>query len=122
MLTDAAVNQAFNASDDSPFTWSKFWPLLANWYSLDYTRPDAKCMYQDFSLPYDPPPRGYGPPGNVRFKFRLTEWAKKLEVREAWKVITKQNDLTIKELHDTDRVFGFADFALSVSWSGANLR
>ncbi|KIM93846.1 hypothetical protein OIDMADRAFT_45980 [Oidiodendron maius Zn] len=121
VLTDAAANQAFNASDDSLFTWGKFWPLLAKWYSLDYTRPDAKGMYQDFSLPYDPPPRGYGPPGKVRFKFRLTEWAKKPEVREAWKVIAKQNDLTIKELRDTDRVFGFADFALSVSWSGSNL-
>ena len=122
VLSDTAANQAFNASDDGPFTWSKFWPLLASWYSLDYAAPDANGPYRDFTLPHDPPPRGYGPPGKVGIKFKLTEWAKKPEVQQAWKDIAIRDNLTVKELHDVDRIFGFADFALSVSWSGANLR
>jgi hypothetical protein len=122
VLTDAAANEAFNASDDSIFTWSKFWPLLASWYGLDYIAPDAKGTYQDFTMPHNPPPRGYGPPGKVRSKFKLTEWAKQPEVNQAWKDIAIENDLTVKQLHNVDRVFGFTDFALSVSWSGSNLR
>lgn len=122
VLTDGAANEAFNASDDGIFTWSKFWPLLASWYGLDYIRPDDKGKYEDLILPHNPPPRGYGPPGKIRYRFSLTEWAKQHEVAQAWKDIAQQNDLSVKELHDVDRIFGFTDFAMSVSWPGASLR
>ncbi|KFY76024.1 hypothetical protein V499_04141 [Pseudogymnoascus sp. VKM F-103] len=121
VLTDGAANEAFNASDDGIFTWSKFWPLLASWYGLDYIRPDDEGKYKDLILPHNPPPRGYGPPGKIRYRFSLTEWAKQPEVTQAWKDIAQQNDLSVKELHDVDRIFGFTDFAMSVSWPGASL-
>lgn len=60
VLEDKAKNQAFNAADQSPFAWGKFWPRLAKWYGLEYTRPDPKKdKYETIETPHDPPPRGY---------------------------------------------------------------
>lgn len=59
VLEDKAKNQAFNAADSSPFTWGKFWPKLAKWYDIEYTKPDVKNdKYEANQTPYDPPPRG----------------------------------------------------------------
>jgi hypothetical protein len=58
VLTDEARNQAFNAFDDSAFTWGKFWPKLAKKYELDYVRPDPDGKYQEIIQQHSPPPRG----------------------------------------------------------------
>lgn len=57
-------------------------------------------------------PRGYGPKGVTRRKFKMTDWAKEKEVQEAWAAIAKENGLSQKELVDIDRVFGFLDGTL----------
>jgi hypothetical protein len=58
VLTDKAADQAFNAFDDSAFTWGKFWPKLAKLYDLEYSRPDPNGKYQKIVQREDPPPRG----------------------------------------------------------------
>jgi hypothetical protein len=120
VLTDVAKDQAFNATDDSPFTWGKFWPILASWYGIDYTRPDTSegaNLFNEVSTPYQPPPRGFGPPGKIRSKFTLTEWAKHADVQKAWTELAQRHDLAEKELRDVDRIFGFADMALMLAFS-----
>lgn len=44
-LTPAAADQAFNAGDAFPFTWGRFWPVLAGWYGVDWVPPDAEAEY-----------------------------------------------------------------------------
>jgi hypothetical protein len=58
VLTEKAANQAFNAFDDSAFTWGKFWPKLAKLYDLEYVRPDPNGKYKEIIQRHDPPPRG----------------------------------------------------------------
>ncbi|OJJ77977.1 hypothetical protein ASPBRDRAFT_253535 [Aspergillus brasiliensis CBS 101740] len=111
-------NLSFNATDDSAFTWGKFWPKLADYYQMAWKGPnsDEESSYRTTTTPYSPPPRGFGPAGTIRYKFLLTEWAKQPEVQQAWKVIAEKHGLREKELRDTDRVFGFADAALTWSY------
>lgn len=45
----------------------------------------------------------------------MTEWARRSEVKKAWKEIAEQYDLEPKEFKDSDRIFAFLDAALS--WS-----
>lgn len=58
VLTDAAENEAFNACDDSAFAWGKFWPKLAEWYGIEYRRPDPDAEYHEITFGHEPPPRG----------------------------------------------------------------
>lgn len=59
VLTDKAADQAFNAFDDSAFTWGKFWPKLAKLYNLEYVTPDTKGKHHEIVQQHNPPPRGY---------------------------------------------------------------
>lgn len=115
-LTPDAQDQSFNATDDCPFTWGKFWPKLAARFGLPWVGPETDLAgLKEVETPYNPPPRGFGPPGTLRYKFTLAEWARRPEVKDAWKAIAKQYHLRQTELSDTDRVFGFTDAA--ISWS-----
>ncbi|KAL4813662.1 hypothetical protein BDW67DRAFT_192712 [Aspergillus spinulosporus] len=115
-LTPGAQNQSFNATDDCAFTWSKFWPKLAARFSLPWLGPETDpAGLKEVETPYNPPPRGFGPPGRLRYKFTLVEWARRPDVKEAWKAIAKEHQLRHAELWDTDRVFGFTDAAISCS-------
>jgi hypothetical protein len=59
VLTDKAQDQAFNACDDSAFTWGKFWPKLAAWYGVDCGKPSANdSEYTVVATQYKVPPRG----------------------------------------------------------------
>jgi hypothetical protein len=100
VLTRAAQNGSLNATDDCAFTWGKFWPKLAAWFDIPWKGPadavDADSGEQAAQLhkvetPYSPPPRGFGPPGRLKYKFTLVEWAKRREVQEAWKEIAAKN-------------------------------
>lgn len=105
---------SFNAADDSAFTWAKFWPRFAAYFGLPWTGPETENenVYHEQTMGYNPPPRGYGPPGKARYRFTLAGWAKNPEVQDAWKKIASKHDLREKELRDVDRIFGFADGAL----------
>jgi hypothetical protein len=112
VLTENAANQRFNACDSSAFAWEKFWPRVAGWYGIEWTGPmhvGPEVQYTEMLTPYDPPPRGYGPPGRIRFRYRMTQWAKRLDVERAWRELAEKYDLVDKELRDVDRVFGFLD-------------
>lgn len=116
VLTDKAKDESFNASDDCPFTWGKFWPKLAERFDIPWTRPASDpSLYKESETPYNPPPRGFGPPGRLRYRFTLTEWAKRPDVQRAWEEIAETHQLCNKELADIDRVFGFTDAAMT--WS-----
>lgn len=56
-LTPAAGDEAFNAGDDFPFYWSRFWPILASWYGVSWLPPDQNAEYKVMELPHTP--RGY---------------------------------------------------------------
>ncbi|KAJ5247142.1 hypothetical protein N7468_002125 [Penicillium chermesinum] len=117
VLTDQTKNESFNAVDDCPFTWSKFWPKLAEKFGIPWRGPDLsdKAVYETMTLPTSPP-RGYGPPGVLRYSFQLVEWAKRTEVQEAWKKIAETYSLCEKELRDVDEVFGFTDIAVAMTY------
>jgi hypothetical protein len=93
--TENAKDESFNAADDDfAFSWRKFWPKLAERFDMPWTGPDTsdQATYQSITLP-NRPPRGYGSPGALRFRFTPVEWAKKPEVRRAWQEITERYGL-----------------------------
>ena len=51
----------------------------------------------------------YGGPATVHYSYTFTEWAKQAEVQSAWKEIASAHNLSVKELTDVDRIFGFLD-------------
>jgi hypothetical protein len=103
-------NQKYNTCDSSAFAWESAWPRIAGWYGIESQGPQDGDKYISNETPFNP--RGYGPKGITRRKFRMSEWAKKDEVKEAWAELAEQNGLTQKELVDVDRVFGFLDGTL----------
>lgn len=117
VLSDEAKNESFNVSDDCPFTWGKFWPKLAARFAMPWSGPASDpSLYQETKTPYDPPPRGFGPPAKLRSRFTLTEWAKKPEVQRTWGEIAETHQLRDKTLGDIDRVFGYLDVILIASY------
>lgn len=118
VLTEQTKNETFNSTDDCLFTWSKLWPKLAERFRIPWTGPHTsdEAPYATITFPTDPP-RGYGPPGVVQFRFTLVNWAKTPEVQQAWAEIAEKHELREKELRDIDRVFGFADLALALTYS-----
>lgn len=113
------VNESFNVQDDCPFTWAKFWPKLAARFNIPWKGPElgGNADLKELTTSYDPPPRGFGPPATVYYKYSLAEWAKKPEVQNAWKEIAAQYQLRDASLRDVDRIFGFADAALLCPYS-----
>ena len=53
-LTPEAENHAFNAGDAFPFTWSRFWPVLAGWYGVGWAPPDEDAEYKTMQSPHAP--------------------------------------------------------------------
>ncbi|KAF2121039.1 hypothetical protein BDV96DRAFT_610024 [Lophiotrema nucula] len=94
VLTEGAENQALNISDDSMFTYGKFWPVLAGWYDLAYKTPKLEAAdFQTVTMPRSPPPRGFGGPGSIKASWSFEGWAAKPEVKEAWKKLKDQYGL-----------------------------
>jgi hypothetical protein len=115
VLTPGAENEKFNTSDGATFTWGDFWPKLAGWYDMDFERPEMdQSKYTEVKTRFDPPPRGFGPPGTYRYRFRLVDWAKQTHVQRAWDEIVAKHGLKMGKLGDMDidRIFGFADGSL----------
>lgn len=97
ILNDATANQDFNAADGSLFCWERFFHEMANWYHVKkgVTLPksdEERNLDQAITLAGGKDaPLGYGPPIKAAFEFRLSDWAKKTENREAWKQIMAKN-------------------------------
>ncbi|KAI9818197.1 MAG: hypothetical protein M1827_000822 [Pycnora praestabilis] len=113
-LTEEAGDQAFNAGDDFPFTWGRFWPVLAGWYGLGWAPPEERAEYR--SVESSHAPRGYGPKGITRYTFTLVEWANQPTVQNAWAEMTKEHGLAQTPFNDIERIFSFTDFSLLMSW------
>ncbi|KAI7550775.1 hypothetical protein KC331_g2965 [Hortaea werneckii] len=103
-------NQKYNTCDSSAFAWEKCWPRVAGWYGLDFRGPQDDVQYMVSETPFVP--RGYGPKGTTRRSFTMAEWAKRDEVKHAWKELAEENGLTQRDLVDVERVFGFLDGTL----------
>lgn len=115
VLNDGAKNERFNTMDGTTFTWGNFWEKLAGWYGIGYERPSMDAnVYTEITTRFDPPPRGFGPPGKYRYHFRLVDWAKREDVQRAWMELVKKHGLTCGNLQDMDveRIFGFTDGSL----------
>lgn len=94
VLSEGAGNQAFNIVDDSPFTYGKFWPVVAGWFGIGYGTPEEdESRYEVVTLPRNPPPRGFGKPGVVKVAFSFEQWAKEPEVRAGWEKIQMREGL-----------------------------
>lgn len=124
VLTAGATDQALNIVDDSPFAWGRFWPQVAEWYGITYSVPEPdETKYQIITMPLNPPPRGFGPPGKVLVNFSFEKWAQKLEVKEAWEKLQEKEGLR-KDLdpwRSKDKlieVFATLDAALLSGWPG----
>jgi hypothetical protein len=87
---------------------------------MPWTGPDTsdEAPYATITFPTDPP-GGYGPPGVVRFRCTLATWAKAPEVQKAWAKIAEKHGLPEKKLREFDRVFGFADLLLALTYSNS---
>ncbi|KAI1076792.1 hypothetical protein F5B20DRAFT_593790 [Whalleya microplaca] len=117
-LTEGARDQSFNAADGEPFTWARFWPRYAAHFGVAWEGPDTgpDAVFREEVVGTSPPPRGWGPAGMFRYKFKLVEWARREEVVAAWGEIAAEHGLRNRDLGNVDRVFGFADAALLTSW------
>lgn len=116
-LTDGAKNRVFNAADDCAFSWGKAWPKIAARFNIPWAAPDTSESTQWITIPFpSPPPRGFGPKGSVNFKFSLTQWSKDPEVQKAWAELAQKHGLRKTDPKDLDRVFGFLDFTLGMSY------
>ena len=110
VLTDRAKDQRFNVCDSSAFAWEKGWPHIAGWYGIEWKGPNTSAEYSEVQSRFVP--RGYGPKGAVRRRFKMADWAKRPEVAQAWKDVAKQYDLREKEFREVDRIFAFLDGTL----------
>lgn len=97
-----------------PLYLEQICPKLAYRFQIPWSGPDTsdQATYETITLP-NRPPRGYGPPGAIRFRFILSNWEKRPAVQKAWTEIAETHGLRDKEFGDIDRVFGFMDLALT---------
>ncbi|KAH6613855.1 NAD dependent epimerase/dehydratase family protein-like protein [Boeremia exigua] len=115
VLTEEAKNEKFNTMDGTTFTWGNHWPKLAKSFGIEYERPSMDdSVYTIVRSKHDPPPRGFGPPGTYRIRFRLVDWARQGKVQKAWAELTAKHGLSGGKLQDMDidRIFGFTDGSL----------
>ena len=85
-------DQKYNTCDNSAFTWEAAWPKIAGWYGIESQGPQEGDVYTETESRFVP--RGYGPKGITRRKFRMVDWAKRPEVQQAWGELMKEYDLT----------------------------
>jgi hypothetical protein len=59
VLDESTANERFNIVDGSEFSWMKAWPIIANWFGMDWTPPveDSAEVYNVVEMP--PKPRGW---------------------------------------------------------------
>ncbi|KAL2061320.1 hypothetical protein VTL71DRAFT_7593 [Oculimacula yallundae] len=115
VLDDRMKDQAFNAIDGTPFSWSRLWPMLAKWYGTTPGRPELdESKYEIMTMPHDPPPRGWGPATSYRSSFSIIAWASQPSVQKAWSEIVQMHNLDNSHdpFVDPSESFPFLDAAL----------
>ncbi|KAI6708194.1 NAD dependent epimerase/dehydratase family protein [Diplocarpon mali] len=115
VLEDRMRDQDFNATDGTPFSWGRLWPLLAGWYGTTAGRPELdQKKYQSVTMPHSPPPRGWGPATTYRNSFSITAWASDPVVKQAWsEIVLKESlDNSSNPFSKPEEMFPFLDGAL----------
>lgn len=116
-LTEGAANQALNITDGSEFSLGKFWPVLAHWYGVDYSVPESdESKYHTFEMPFEPPPRGFGPRGKIQTSWSFAEWSQRTDVKSAWNTIQARHNLVQNPLDEPVKNFGLLDAEIA-PWS-----
>ncbi|KAL2362490.1 hypothetical protein RJZ56_004623 [Blastomyces dermatitidis] len=115
VLNPVGPNEAFNACDCSAVTPGALWTALAKMYGIECKVPDPNAEYQSLTLPFDPPPRGFGPPEKIEFTYSIAAWAYDPQVHTAWQELTQKHGLVHNPFAtpaDRNRIFGFTDTAI----------
>ncbi|PGH32246.1 hypothetical protein GX50_04977 [[Emmonsia] crescens] len=115
VLNPDTPNEAFNACDCSAVTPGALWTTLAKIYGVEYKVPDPKAEYQSLTLPFDPPPRGFGRPEKIEFTYSIAAWAYDPQVHTAWQELSQKHALVHDPFAtpaDRSRIFGFTDTAI----------
>ncbi|KAH6714614.1 NAD dependent epimerase/dehydratase family protein [Leptodontidium sp. MPI-SDFR-AT-0119] len=87
---------------------------VAKWHGMEFTYPkDDTTDYYKMTLPYEPP-RGFGLPTTIRFKFTFVQWAQRLENQDAWKELAQKYSLKGSPFgpDELERTFEYLDFAV----------
>lgn len=142
VLTEGAEDQSLNITDGSEFryvsrfsvdcgasskkgttdtetlrSWGKFWPVLAKWYGIEYGVPEEDpSKYGTLEMPYEPPPRGFGPRGKIHAAWTFAGWSEKPEAREAWERLQARYGLTHNPFDDKQNTFGLLDTDVLGPW------
>lgn len=119
VLADNTANERFNIVDTSDFSWLKAWPIIAEWFGMEWSPPVEETgskEYQTVEMPSRP--RGYGPKGVCRSNFNLAEWTKKPEVQKAWSELKQEYQLEFDPFA-SEGPFNSLQFSLTMSWSWA---
>lgn len=117
-LTEGAADQALNMTDGSAFAWGKFWPVLAKWYGVGYSVPETdKTQYDTLEMPFEPPPRGFGPRGKIEKTGSFLEWSSRADVQRAWSSIQTRYQLVQNPFDDPVRNFGLLDIEILGPWA-----
>jgi nucleoside-diphosphate-sugar epimerase len=119
VLTDEAKSQAFNIVDGSAATYGKIWPWLANQYGVEYGIPELEeGKFRTFTMPFTPPPRGFGPPGEIKSSWSFEEWAAEPEVRKAWESLKARYGLEVTRdpFENATDYLGLVDIAVLGPW------
>jgi hypothetical protein len=54
VLSPHTAGESFNITDDSEFTWSRFWPTLASWFGLEWQPPSENATYHEIDTGFQP--------------------------------------------------------------------
>lgn len=57
VLSPHTAGETFNITNGGEFTWSRFWPILASWYGLEWQPPSESAHYYEIDTGLRP--RGY---------------------------------------------------------------
>lgn len=96
VLEDKCANQAFNAQDGGPLSWSRFFEELARWFGVEKgVVPPEADMNSASSISVaggKECPLGYGPPLKLNLKSSLVDWFRDGTNRATWKdIMSKSN-------------------------------
>jgi hypothetical protein len=129
-LNEQAGNEAFNATDGSPFTYGRLWTELAKWFGMEFTYPEDDDTHFHQVKMHHEPPRGYvvpslvsvlvltrhrfGSPPTIRFKYTFVQWAQRPENQQAWKELAQKYSLKGSpfESGELERNFQYLDFGI----------
>ena len=117
ILEDKCRNERFNAIDDSPFSWDRFFHELARWFDVKkgviLPFEDDSHFQEIVGKPGKDTPIGHGPPTKIRMSATLSGWANEEVNQKAWKEIMDSSGgkITHNPFDDIEGNFSCGDAA-----------